>query len=93
MAGMLVSKSIDLKDSNYYFWTSTIFSVSLFPLIYSEPDPITGRPFLPGLIIANPVCIAHIHLAEKLQIPCHLFFTMPWSPTEEFSHPFAMFTK
>ena len=32
-------------------------------------------------IIANPPSYGHIHCAEKLGIPCHMFFTMPWSPT------------
>ena len=38
-------------------------------------------------IIANPVCYGHIHCAEKLQVPLHLFFTMPWTPTAAFPHP------
>ena len=38
-------------------------------------------------LIANPVSFAHLHLAEALGIPLQLSFTMPWSPTAEFSHP------
>ncbi|KAH0157064.1 UDP-Glycosyltransferase/glycogen phosphorylase, partial [Aureobasidium melanogenum] len=30
---------------------------------------------------------AHIHCAEKLGIPLHIMFTMPWSPTRHFPHP------
>ena len=33
-------------------------------------------------IISNPPCYGHVHCAEKLQIPMHLLFTMPWSPTK-----------
>ena len=33
-------------------------------------------------IISNPPCYGHVHCAEKLQIPLHLLFTMPWSPTK-----------
>ena len=33
-------------------------------------------------IISNPPCYGHVHVAEKLQIPLHLLFTMPWTPTK-----------
>ncbi|ENH66081.1 Sterol 3-beta-glucosyltransferase [Fusarium oxysporum f. sp. cubense race 1] len=45
--------------------------------------------FIADAIIANPPSMAHIHCAEKLGIPLHIVFTMPWSPTEIFSHPLA----
>lgn len=45
--------------------------------------------FVADTIIANPPSMAHIHCAEKLGIPLHMIFTMPWSPTEAFSHPLA----
>ena len=51
-------------------------------------DPLT-KPFVADAIIANPVSFAHIHIAEKLGIPLHLMFTMPWSPTQAFPHPLA----
>ena len=51
-----------------------------------EEDP---RPFVADAIIANPPSFAHFHCAEKLGIPVHLMFTMPWSPTEVFPHPLA----
>jgi UDP:flavonoid glycosyltransferase YjiC (YdhE family) len=47
------------------------------------------RPFVADAIIANPPSFAHIHCAEKLGIPLHLMFTMPWSPTQAFPHPLA----
>ncbi|KEF63759.1 uncharacterized protein A1O9_01737 [Exophiala aquamarina CBS 119918] len=47
------------------------------------------RPFVADAIIANPPSFAHIHCAEKLGIPVHMVFTMPWSPTREFAHPLA----
>ncbi|QDS77053.1 hypothetical protein FKW77_006925 [Venturia effusa] len=46
-------------------------------------------PFVADAIIANPPTYAHIHIAEKLAIPLHIMFTMPWSPTREFPHPLA----
>ncbi|EQL34730.1 hypothetical protein, variant 1 [Blastomyces dermatitidis ATCC 26199] len=47
------------------------------------------EPFVADAIIANPPSFAHIHCAEKLGIPLHLMFTMPWSPTQAFHHPLA----
>jgi UDP:flavonoid glycosyltransferase YjiC (YdhE family) len=47
------------------------------------------RPFIADAIISNPPCFAHIHIAEKLGIPLHMMFTMPWSPTQSFPHPLA----
>ena len=49
----------------------------------------TERPFIADAIIANPPSFAHIHVAEKLGIPLHMMFTMPWSPTQAFPHPLA----
>ncbi|WEW54665.1 hypothetical protein PRK78_000085 [Emydomyces testavorans] len=45
------------------------------------------EPFVADAIIANPPSFAHIHCAERLGIPLHLMFTMPWSPTQAFPHP------
>ncbi|KAI9888442.1 MAG: hypothetical protein M1814_006921 [Vezdaea aestivalis] len=50
-------------------------------------------PFVADAIIANPPSFAHIHCAEKLGIPMHLMFTMPWSPTQAFQHPLATIKK
>lgn len=53
----------------------------------------TGNgPFVAEAIIANPPSFAHLHCAEKLGIPLHLMFTMPWSPTQAFPHPLANIT-
>jgi len=58
----------------------------------TEPDPDgDGQPFTAQAIIANPPTYGHIHVAEKLGVPCHLFFTMPWSPTRAFPSPLARF--
>ncbi|KKF95776.1 Sterol 3-beta-glucosyltransferase [Ceratocystis platani] len=48
---------------------------------------LSGQPFVADVIIANPPSFAHIHIAEKLGIPLHMMFTMPWSPTRAFPHP------
>ncbi|KAH0542669.1 hypothetical protein FGG08_002992 [Glutinoglossum americanum] len=51
-------------------------------------NPAT-KPFVADAIIANPPSFAHVHCAEKMGIPLHLMFTMPWSPTQAFPHPLA----
>lgn len=56
--------------------------------ISMDTDP-SAKPFVADAIIANPPSFAHIHCAEKLGIPLHLMFTMPWSPTQAFPHPLA----
>ena len=54
-----------------------------------ENDDETGMPFIAEAIIANPPSYGHMHCAQKLQIPLHMMFTMPWSPTGAFPHPFV----
>ncbi|KAL1629206.1 hypothetical protein SLS56_005541 [Neofusicoccum ribis] len=55
----------------------------------TEAGDEDGVPFVADAIIANPPSYAHIHIAERLSIPLHLMFTMPWSPTGAFPHPLA----
>ncbi|TID26462.1 Glutathione reductase [Venturia nashicola] len=57
-----------------------------------SPDDANPRPFVADAIIANPPSFAHVHCAERLGIPLHMMFTMPWSPTEAFPHPLANIT-
>ncbi|XP_039003172.1 sterol 3-beta-glucosyltransferase UGT80A2-like [Hibiscus syriacus] len=61
---------------------------SLLPAC-KEPDPHSGIPFKADAIIANPPAYGHTHVAEALKVPIHIFFTMPWTPTSEFSHPLS----
>ncbi|TVY28311.1 Sterol 3-beta-glucosyltransferase [Lachnellula hyalina] len=56
--------------------------------INMDTDP-SDRPFIADAIIANPPSFAHVHIAEKMGIPLHMMFTMPWSPTQSFPHPLA----
>ena len=58
-------------------------------LACTENDDETLVPFTAEVIIANPPSFGHIHCAQKLQIPLNMIFTMPWSPTTVFSHPFC----
>ncbi|KAL3749818.1 hypothetical protein ACJRO7_010875 [Eucalyptus globulus] len=54
-----------------------------------EPDPETHVPFIANAIIANPPAYGHTHVAEALNLPLHVVFTMPWTPTSEFPHPLS----
>ncbi|XLR44028.1 hypothetical protein S83_028688, partial [Arachis hypogaea] len=56
-------------------------------LICADPD--THVAFNADAIIANPPAYGHIHVAEFLKVPLHIFFTMPWTPTYEFPHPLS----
>ncbi|KAF2768855.1 UDP-Glycosyltransferase/glycogen phosphorylase [Teratosphaeria nubilosa] len=49
----------------------------------------SNKPFVADCIIANPPSFAHVHCAEKMGIPLHIMFTMPYSPTQAFPHPLA----
>ncbi|CAN8302598.1 unnamed protein product [Cochlearia groenlandica] len=61
---------------------------SLLPAC-TEPDMETSASFRAQAIIANPPAYGHVHVAEALGVPIHIFFTMPWTPTHEFPHPLA----
>lgn len=52
-------------------------------------DPLQAKSFVADAIISNPPTYASLHIAERLAIPLHFMFTMPWSPTTAFPHPLA----
>ncbi|XP_043809311.1 sterol 3-beta-glucosyltransferase UGT80B1 isoform X2 [Manihot esculenta] len=55
----------------------------------TEPDMETGVPFRAQAIIANPPAYGHVHVAEALGVPIHIFSTMPSTPTYELPNPYA----
>ena len=57
----------------------------------TEPDPghPESAPFVADALIANPPSQGHIHVAQALCAPLQIIFTMPWSPTRSFPHPFV----
>ncbi|KAH7691854.1 Sterol 3-beta-glucosyltransferase protein [Dioscorea alata] len=61
---------------------------SLLPAC-EDPDLDSGIAFKAEAIIANPPAYGHTHVAEKMNIPVHIIFTMPWTPTSEFPHPLS----
>lgn len=40
------------------------------------------QPFRADAILANPPAYGHTHCAEALNVPLHILFTMPWTPTK-----------
>jgi UDP:flavonoid glycosyltransferase YjiC (YdhE family) len=42
---------------------------------FGRVGKLKGKPFIAEAIIANPPSSGHIHCAEKLGIPLHIFFT------------------
>ncbi|KAJ5900019.1 hypothetical protein N7495_004763 [Penicillium taxi] len=58
--------------------------------LWSDTADYRTRPFVADVIIANPPSLSHIHCAQRLGIPLHIMFTMPWTPTQYFSHPLAI---
>ena len=58
----------------------------------TEPDDETQASFTAEVIISNPPSFGHIHCAERLQIPLHIMFTMPATPTTAHPHPLSNIT-
>jgi UDP:flavonoid glycosyltransferase YjiC (YdhE family) len=79
---------IEAGDGTGVSVTDDNLDASSFDSRIAAFDPHT-KPFVADAIIANPPSFAHVHIAEKLGIPLHLMFTMPWSPTQSFPHPLA----
>ena len=57
----------------------------------TEPDPAdpSAEPFHADVVMANPMSFGHIHCAEALGVPLHLFFPNPWVATEDYPHSFS----
>ena len=76
MQGDLEKKRRDISNILLSTWHACTFD-----------DDETRAPFTAEVIIANPPSFGHVHCAQKLQIPLHIMFTMPWTPTSSFPHP------
>ena len=50
-----------------------------------------NHPLVADAIIATPPCYAHIHCAERLEIPLHIMSATCRTPTVEIPHPQAIF--
>ncbi|RKO89836.1 glycosyltransferase family 1 protein, partial [Blyttiomyces helicus] len=77
-AGEIGKKRETIRDILESSWQAAI-----------APDDETGQYFMADSIIANPPSFGHVHVAQKLLVPLHIYFTMPWSRTKAFPHPLA----
>jgi UDP:flavonoid glycosyltransferase YjiC (YdhE family) len=55
----------------------------------ADPGSEGAAPFKADAIIGNPPCYGHAHVAEKLRVPLHMMFTVPWTPTTAFPQPLS----
>ncbi|KAF2668161.1 UDP-Glycosyltransferase/glycogen phosphorylase [Microthyrium microscopicum] len=77
---------VAVNDDTVNEWMQTTDPEAMSP---DAAAAAKSKPFVADCIIANPPSFAHIHCAERLGIPLHIMFTMPWSPTQAFPHPLA----
>ncbi|KAH7131452.1 glycosyltransferase family 28 domain-containing protein [Dactylonectria estremocensis] len=92
-AGDIGKRRKEMWDIIYGCWRSCIEAGNgMGERVTASKVASASDLFIADAILANPPSMAHIHCAEKLNIPLHMVFTMPWSPTEKFSHPLAAMT-
>jgi UDP:flavonoid glycosyltransferase YjiC (YdhE family) len=87
-AGDVGSRKADLEEMLMGAWRACTESCDEHDR-KEHIDPHQIRPFVADAIISNPPTYASLHIAERLAIPLHFMFTMPWSPTTAFPHPLA----
>ncbi|KAI9168006.1 UDP-Glycosyltransferase/glycogen phosphorylase [Paramyrothecium foliicola] len=89
-AGDVGKRRKEMTEIIHGVWRSCIEAGNgLGPRVTAADVPDVKDLFIADAIIANPPSMGHIHCAEKLGIPLHMVFTMPWSPTQVFPHPLA----
>ncbi|KAJ5124951.1 UDP-glucuronosyl/UDP-glucosyltransferase [Penicillium bovifimosum] len=95
-SGAIQKRRREMKEIIYGCWKSCIETGDGTDLhqikddLWSDAVDYRRRPFVADAIIANPPSLAHIHCAQRLGIPLHMMFTMPWTPTQFFPHPLAV---
>jgi sterol 3beta-glucosyltransferase len=92
-AGDIGKRLDEMKEIMAGGWRSCIEAGNGMGKVIRASNVVSTKDlFLADAIIANPPSMAHIHCAQKLNIPLHMVFTMPWSPTKQFHHPLAAMT-
>ncbi|KAL8728150.1 MAG: hypothetical protein Q9166_005600 [cf. Caloplaca sp. 2 TL-2023] len=71
------------------YWRSSIDSHQ-GTNVTEKPQKLERRPFFADTIVASLPTLAHIHCAEKLQIPLLLVSVQPVLPTSDFPHVFTL---
>ncbi|KAJ5544030.1 hypothetical protein N7513_003305 [Penicillium frequentans] len=94
--GTIQKRRREMKEIIYGCWRSCIETgdgTNLHQIkehLWNDTVDYRRRLFVADAIIANPPSLAHIHCAQRLGIPLHMMFTMPWTPTQSFPHPLAV---
>jgi hypothetical protein len=77
------------------FW-HTFFIGSLLGLVTASNSfhlrptpPATTTPAISSNVPSCCLLTGHVHVAQYLNVPLHIFFTMPWTPTGSFPHPLS----
>lgn len=89
-AGEVQKRRKEMSEIMHGVWRSCIEAGDgMGPASTASSTAATRDLFVADAIVANPPSMGHIHCAERLGIPLHMVFTMPWSPTHAFHHPLA----
>ncbi|KAA1116290.1 hypothetical protein PGT21_008163 [Puccinia graminis f. sp. tritici] len=70
----------------FYIEGYTKFREWVDELLITVPAACQGT----DVLIESPTAMMGIHVAESMKIPYFRAFTMPWTPTTEYPHPFAV---
>lgn len=73
------------------YWRSSIDNY-IDPAGVEKLQKVERRPFLADTIVSTSPTLAHIHCAEKLQVPLLLISVQPVLPTSDFPHVFTLTT-
>lgn len=87
-AGDISARKHDLEEMLMGSWKACTEGADAYDL-EDDASKNPPKPFVADAIISNPATYASLHIAERLAIPLHMMFTMPWSPTAAFPHPLA----
>ncbi|KKF93081.1 UDP-sugar-dependent glycosyltransferase 52 [Ceratocystis platani] len=90
-AGEIGRKRASMEEMFEGFWRACVCATDDPKYAFNSKVMAAGddMPFVADAIIANPPSYAHVHCAEALNIPLHIVFTFPYSPTQAFPHPMA----
>ena len=75
LAGDIGKRRKDMTTIIDGCWRSCIAGSDQTALVQQESENDRPETFIADAIIANPPSLAHMHCAEKLQIPLHIMFT------------------
>lgn len=87
-AGDVAARKQEIEEMLMGAWKACTEAADPYDLEHAD-SKTPPEPWVADAIISNPATYASLHIAERLAIPLHMMFTMPWSPTASFPHPLA----